>query len=106
MNAASRLIETKTVDGNGPPFTPTSLLRLQLDTHLGSSTLELDEQAQVISYEEYFAYGNTSYQVQSSGIEISPKRYRYTGKERDEESGFYYYGARYLCLVVGEVDEL
>ena len=27
----------------------------------------------------------------------SPNRYRHTGKERDEESGFYYYGARYFA---------
>ena len=33
-----------------------------------------------------------------------PKRYRYTGKERDEESGLYYHGP-VLCTVAGEVDE-
>ncbi len=26
---------------------------------------------------------------------VSQKRYRYTGKERDEGTGFYYHGARY-----------
>jgi RHS repeat-associated protein len=30
-----------------------------------------------------------------------PKRYRYTGKERDEESGLYYYGARYYAAWLG-----
>ena len=29
------------------------------------------------------------------------KRYRYTGKERDEESGFYYHGARYYAPWLG-----
>jgi len=29
------------------------------------------------------------------------KRYRYTGKERDEESGLYYYGARYYIAWLG-----
>jgi RHS repeat-associated protein len=28
---------------------------------------------------------------------FSTKRYRYIGKERDDESGFYYIGARYYC---------
>jgi RHS repeat-associated protein len=31
----------------------------------------------------------------------TPKRYRYTGKERDEESGFYYFGARYYASWLG-----
>jgi RHS repeat-associated protein len=31
----------------------------------------------------------------------TPKRYRYTGKERDEESGFYYHGARYYAAWLG-----
>ena len=29
------------------------------------------------------------------------KRYRYTGKERDEESGLYYFGARYYSSATG-----
>lgn len=31
----------------------------------------------------------------------TPKRYRYTGKERDEESGLYYHGARYYATWLG-----
>jgi RHS repeat-associated protein len=49
----------------------------------------------VISYEEYYPYGSTSFQVGRSSTEVSLKRYRYTGKERDEETGLYYHGARY-----------
>jgi RHS repeat-associated protein len=30
-------------------------------------------------------------------MEVSRKRYKYVGKERDEESGLYYYGARYYA---------
>jgi hypothetical protein len=29
---------------------------------------------------------------------VQQKRYRYTGKERDDSSGLCYYGARYLAL--------
>jgi len=32
---------------------------------------------------------------------VSLKRYRYTGKERDEETGFYYHGARYYAPWLG-----
>src|SRR5262249_43719354 len=57
--------------------------------------------ASIISYEEYYPYGSTSYQAGPSAAEVSLKRYRYTGKERDDETGFYYYGARYYAPWVG-----
>ena len=56
----------------------------------------MDHLAQIISYEEYTPYGSTSYQAVRREGE-TPKRYRYTGKERDEESGLYYHGARYYA---------
>lgn len=88
------LVETRTVDEAGTDQAPAQLIRYQFGNHLGSSSLELDETAQIISYEEYTPYGSTAYQAVRSTTE-TPKRYRYTGKERDEETGFYYYGARY-----------
>jgi RHS repeat-associated protein len=91
------LVETRT-QGSDPA--PTQLIRYQLGNHLGSASLELDDQAQIISYEEYYPYGSTSYQAVRSQTE-TPKRYRYTGKERDEETGLYYHGARYYAVWVG-----
>jgi RHS repeat-associated protein len=76
------------------------LIRYQFVNHLGTSQLELDDQAHIISYEEYFPFGATSYQAVRSHVE-APKRYRYTGKERDEESGLYYHGARYYACWLG-----
>ncbi len=73
---------------------PEQLVRYQLGNHLGSAVLELDDAAAIISYEEYFPFGSTSYQAVRNHTEAS-KRYRFTAKERDEESGFYYFGARY-----------
>ena len=64
------------------------------------ATLELDHESQIISYEEYYPYGSTSYQAVRRQTE-TPKRYRYTDKERDEESGFYYHGARYYMPWLG-----
>jgi RHS repeat-associated protein len=89
--------ETRTQGSDG---SPAQLARFQFENHLGSASLELDAQAQVISYEEYYPYGSTSYQATRSQTE-SPKRYRYIGKERDEESGLYYLGARYCAPWLG-----
>lgn len=75
----------------------TQLTRYQYSNHLGTACLELDDAAQVISYEEYYPFGSTSYQGTDQSREIPAKRYRYTGKERDEESGFYYHHARYYA---------
>ena len=88
------LVETRThgIDGS-PPV----LIRNQVSNYLGSSALEVDEAGQIISYEEYYPYGNTSFQAVRSGLETNPKRYRYTGKERDEETGLFYHGARYYA---------
>jgi RHS repeat-associated protein len=89
------LVETLIRD-QGIELTPSRLIRYQFNNHLGSVGLELDDEARIISYEEYTAYGSTSYQAVRSQTE-APKRYRYTGKERDEESGLCYHGARYYA---------
>ena len=57
----------------------------------------MDEAGQIISYEEYYPYGSTSYQAGRSAAEVRLKRYRYTGKERDEETGFFYHARRYYA---------
>ncbi len=93
------LIETRTKDDGQDPA-PEKLIRYQLGNHLGSASLELDDKAQVISYEEYYPYGCSAFQAVRSQTE-TPKRYRYTGKERDEESGFSYHGARYYAPWLG-----
>jgi RHS repeat-associated protein len=79
----------------------TPVIRYQLNNHLGSACLELDRDGAVISYEEYYPYGSTSYQAGHSVAEVSLKRYRYTGKERDEETGLSYHGARYYAPWLG-----
>ncbi len=96
------LVETRTLDTAGNDPAPEQLVRYQLGNHLGSASLELDDQAQIISYEEYTPYGSTSYQAVRAGLERNPKRFRYTGKERDEESGLYYHGARYYAPWFGK----
>ncbi len=95
------LIETKTVDTDNPGTVPQTRARYQLDNHLGSTALELDNYSNVISYEEYHPFGTSSFISADSGAEVSTKRYRYTGKERDDETGLYYYGARYYASWLG-----
>ena len=100
------LVETDTLGANadnGGSASP--LIRYQFDNLIGSACLELDQNASIISYEEYYPYGSTSYQAGPSAAEVSLKRYRFTGKERDDETGLYYHGARYHALA-GSVDEL
>jgi RHS repeat-associated protein len=92
------LVETRTQGSE--TGVPQQLIRYQFSNHLGSASLELDDQAQMISYEEYYPYGSTSYQAVSSGTG-TPKRYRYTGMERDEESGLNYQRARYYASWLG-----
>ena len=57
--------------------------------------------AQVISYEEYHPFGTTAYQAKNSDIKSAAKRYRYTGMERDEETGLEYHSARYYLPWLG-----
>ena len=62
-----------------------------LGDHLGSSIVVLDSAGALFSSEEYTPYGETSFGS------YAKKRYRHVAKERDEESGFYYYSARYYA---------
>ena len=94
------MVETKIIDTDNDP-SPTKLVRYQFGNHLGSVSLELDDDGEVISYEEYFPYGSTAYQAADKNIKAAVERYRYTGKERDEESGLYYHGARYYACWLG-----
>ncbi len=77
------------------------LFRYQYSNHLGSTCLEVSDKAAVISYEEYHPYGTSAYRARNSSIEVPPTRYRYTGMERDEESGLSYHGARYYSSWLG-----
>jgi len=74
-----------------------TITRYQYTNFIDSASLELDENALVISYEEFHPFGSTAYQLHTNNSQVSLKRYRYVHKERDEETGLYYYGARYHC---------
>jgi len=60
--------------------------------HLGSSAYVSDTQGKLFQHLEYFPFGET-FVEQSSNTQRTP--YRFTAKEFDEETGLYYFGARY-----------
>lgn len=89
-------------------------VRWSVDDNIGSLSLELDAEGQLISREEYYPFGGTAVWAARNEVEASYKTVRYSGKERDC-TGLYYYGHRYyapwLCRWVsadpaGEVDGL
>ncbi|MBK6519762.1 MAG: hypothetical protein IPG04_37935 [Polyangiaceae bacterium] len=95
------LLETLTIEDGDPVTTPVTHQRFQLGNHLDSALLEVDEAGMVVSYEELLPYGASAYRSARSDVDVSPRRYRYTGKERDDETGLYYYGARYYACWLG-----
>jgi RHS repeat-associated protein len=88
------LVETRT------DIAEASLLRFQFGGHMGSALVELLGTGDVLTYEEYYPFGATSYQGVRSHAD-APKRYRFNGLERDEESGLDYCQARYLAPWLG-----
>jgi hypothetical protein len=52
------------------------IIRYQFANHIQSVKLELDGNGEVVTYEEYTPYGNTSYQAVQTGSQ-HPKRYRF-----------------------------
>jgi RHS repeat-associated protein len=81
----------------GIPFIndTTPAVKYQLGDHLGSSNVVVDGSGIFVNSEEYTPYGETSF----GGF--ARKRFRFTGKERDEESGLNYHSARYLASWLG-----
>lgn len=75
--------------------------RYQYSNHLTSVCAELDNAAAVISSEEYHPYGTSAYLAGRGETEVNLKRYRFTGKDRDSETGLNYHSARYYLSWLG-----
>ncbi|WP_315832805.1 SpvB/TcaC N-terminal domain-containing protein [Bradyrhizobium prioriisuperbiae] len=71
-------------------------IRFTFSNRVGSGTLELDENAALLSQEEYYPYGGTALWAGRNTLEASYKTIRYSGRERDA-TGLYYYGYRYYA---------
>ncbi len=77
-----------------PSGVPKKQYRYNLVDHLKSCTLELADDARIISQETYYPFGETAWFAGTDVVEASYKTIRYSGKERDA-TGLYYYGLRY-----------
>ncbi len=66
--------------------------------HLGGTHVETDESGAVLEYIIYKPFGGTL--VDSTTGSYSNDR-KYTGKEKDSDTGYYYYGARYYMSDYG-----
>jgi RHS repeat-associated protein len=90
MDNQSRIVLVRV----GRPFSDdsTPAVRYHLGDHLSSSNVVVNDTGAWVNKEEYTPYGETSFGS------FTRKRYRFSGKERDEESGLYYHGARYYAM--------
>ena len=61
--------------------------------HLGSMSYITDDHANITQYDAYLPYGELLVDEHSSSEDLP---YKFNGKQFDEETGLYYYGARYL----------
>ena len=77
----------------GPPLPDDTMpeVRYEVGDHLGSVVVTTSAEGDVLRTEEYLPYGETSF----GGY--ARKRYRFAGKERDEESGLSHQGDRYYA---------
>ena len=89
-------IVTKLNSGKDPTYQEESQKQYYYHSdHLGSASLISDYNGKEYQRIEYTPYGETWVEKTSNtGNEFLP--YKFTGKEIDEETGLYYYGARYL----------
>ena len=63
--------------------------------HLGSASWITDSIGIPIQHLQYLPYGEPYIDQRAAGTTYR-ERFRFTGKERDEETGFGYFGARYM----------
>ena len=61
--------------------------------HLGSTSYITDDKGNITQYTAYLPYGELLVDEHSSSEDLP---YKFNGKELDEETGLYYYGARYM----------
>ena len=64
--------------------------------HLGSTSYITDDKANITQYDAYLPYGELLVDEHCSSEDLP---YKFNGKQFDEETGLYYYGARYMNSV-------
>ena len=61
--------------------------------HLGSTSYITDDKANITQYDAFLPYGELLVDEHSSSEDLP---YKFNGKQFDDETGLYYYGARYM----------
>ncbi|UTD04492.1 RHS repeat-associated core domain-containing protein [Treponema denticola] len=91
----SRLVTAMThADNNGDTTEQTEKRYYYHADHLQSAQFITNARGEQYEHIEYTPYGELWIEETAPGIDKLP--FRFTGKELDEETGLYYYGARYL----------
>ena len=78
-----------------------------LKDHLATVKMEIKVDGTIDSYNDYYPYG--SLMPGRSSVQSADPRYKFTSKERDTETGYDYFGARYYDSWLGrwlQVDPL
>ena len=65
--------------------------------HLGSTSYITDDKANFTQYDAYLPYGELLVDEHSSSEDLP---YKFNGKQFDDETGLYYYGARYMDPII------
>ena len=61
--------------------------------HLGSTSYITDDRGNITQHDAYLPYGELLMDEHTSSEDMP---YKFNGKELDQETGLYYYGARYM----------
>ncbi len=91
MDDKSRIAIVRVGDVFGGDGAQEHPVQYHLGDHLGSSGLVIGGNGEWINCEEFFPYGETSFGS------FGRKRYRFSQRERDEESGLQYHVHRFYC---------
>ena len=83
--------------------TPTYTKQYYIKDHLGSIRSSKDAAGNYVSARNYYPYGETIQEYQSGA---KNKKYRFTRKERDDETNQDYFGARYFDSELGRWNAL
>lgn len=84
---------TQRPDPNDPPRVDTGAIYYYHPDHLGTSTFLTDANGNAYQFFLNLPFGETMAEQRPTDYYVTP--YKFTGKELDEETGLYYYGARY-----------